>query len=404
MRLQGVSGQMADCIVVGCGFSGAVIARRLAEEKGDRVLILERRPAIGGNMYDGPDEAGVLVQRYGPHIFHTGNERAFHFIEPYSEWIPYEHRVRGRIGGKLVPIPFNFTSLEALFPAEQAGAIEGKLRGAFPGKTRVSVLELLEQEEESIRSFGEYVYENVFRNYTAKQWGTPIDRVDRSTINRVPVVLGTDDRYFSDTIQQMPTGGFTRLFERMLDHPNITVRLNCDALTRLRLDEKTGDIFFDGRRFEGTLVYTGCIDELLGFRFGPLPYRSIDMQFETIAREHFQPVAVVNYPNEERFTRITEFKYLTRQELPDVTTIMREYPLPYDKDAVKGNLPFYPIVNEENMQRYRQYRELLGKFDRLVLCGRLAEYRYYNMDAVILRALELTDRLIAPRAAVSMPE
>ena len=387
---------MWDCIIVGCGFSGAVIARRLAEEKNVRVLILEKRPSIGGNMYDEEDSAGVLVQRYGPHIFHTGSQRVFRYIQPFSDWFPYEHRVKGRVSGRLVPIPFNFTSLEMLYPAKEAAAIEQKLADAFPGKSKISVLDLLEQEEESIRLFGQYVYEHIFQNYTAKQWGTPIDRVDRSTINRVPVVLGYDDRYFSDAIQQMPAGGFTRLFGWMLDHPNITVRLSCDALTRLRLDVETGGIFFEGRRFEGTLVYTGCIDELLGFRFGPLPYRSIDMRFETIPREHFQPVAVVNYPNEEKFTRITEFKYLTKQELPDVTTIMREYPFPYDKDAVKGNLPFYPIVNEENMRRYRQYRGLLKKFDRLVLCGRLAEYRYYNMDAAILRALELTDGLLAP--------
>lgn len=383
-----------DAIVVGCGFSGAVVARRLAEERGARVLVAEKRATVGGNMYDEPDEAGILVHRYGPHIFHTHSERVFSYIRRFSEWRPYEHRVLGRINGRLVPIPFNFTSLDALFEPEDAAAIRRKARAAFPGRGRVSVLDLLRQPDADIRRFGQFVFDRVFQNYTAKQWGTPIDRVDPATINRVPVALGRDDRYFTDPIQMMPKNGYTALFRRLLDHPRITVRLGCDAVRLLAFDRDAGRVRWEGAAFSGPVVYTGCVDELLGYRFGPLPYRSLDMRFEVVPAAHFQPAAVVNYPNEEPFTRITEFKYLTGQRA-DCTTIMREYPLPYDKDGPRGNLPFYPIISAENRAHYEKYAGLLRRYSNFHLCGRLADYRYYNMDAAILHALELADRIAA---------
>lgn len=385
-----------DAVVVGCGFSGAVVARRLAEETGARVFVAEKRATIAGNMYDEPDEAGILVHRYGPHIFHTHSERVFAYIRRFSEWRPYEHRVLGRIQGRLVPIPFNFTSLEALFAPEDAETIRRKTLAAFPGRDKVSVLDLLQQPDVDIRRFGQFVFDNVFKNYTAKQWGTPIDQVDPATINRVPVVLGRDDRYFSDPIQKMPAQGYTALFRRLLDHPNITVQLECDAVRLLELTGEDGRIRWGGEEFDGPVVYTGCVDELLGYRFGPLPYRSLDLQLETLPMAHFQPAAVVNYPNEEDFTRITEFKYLTGQQ-SEKTTVMREYPLPYHRDAARGNLPFYPIISSENRAQYERYAGLLRQYPRLFLCGRLADYRYYNMDTAILRALELADHIIAAR-------
>lgn len=384
---------MFDAIVVGCGFSGAVCARKLAEEKGRRVLLLEKRSHIAGNMFDGKDTNGVVIHQYGPHIFHTHSRKVFDYLSRFTGFIPYEHRVLGHIDGKLVPIPFNFTSLEGLLGSEEAAAMEKKLTACFPGESKVSVLDLLSYEDAQIQAFGRLVFDKVFVNYTAKQWGVPAEQVDRSTINRVPVVLGRDDRYFSDPIQQMPEAGYTPLFEKLLNHENITLALSCDAVPRFAFDFETGVLSFDGARFDGPVVYTGAIDELFGWRFGPLPYRSLDLAFERLETTHFQPACVVNYPNEEAFTRITEFKYLLGQQIDGHTTILREYPLPYDRSASRGNIPYYPIANPENQRLYARYSDCAKPFSQLHFCGRLAEYRYYNMDAAVDRALTLSDSL-----------
>lgn len=382
-----------NAIVVGSGFSGAVTARQLAQA-GKKVLVLEKRPQTGGNMYDSPDENGVLVHWYGPHIFHTSSQRVWDYVQQFSRWEPYQHRVLGRIDGKLVPIPFNFTSLDALFPPQEAEEIKRKLQSLFPGQATASVLDLMNSPEEAVARFGSFVFEKVFLHYTAKQWGTPPSQVDRSVINRVPVVLGYDDRYFQDTFQAMPAGGFTPLFQSLLNHPNIEVRLNCDALPLLSLNQETGEIRFSGKAFTGPVVFTGPVDQLFGCRFGPLPYRSLNLVFEQLECTSFQPASVVNYPNEEAFTRITEFKKLTGQQLSGVTTILKEYPLPYRPESAQGNTPYYVISSPENLARYQQYARLAAAFPNLHLCGRLAQYKYYNMDGAILQALELSDRLL----------
>ncbi len=381
-----------DAIVVGAGCSGAVVARCLAEA-GRQVLVVEKRPQIGGNVFDGPDENGVLVHWYGPHIFHTSSQRVWDYVQQFASWHPYEHRVLGRIDGQLVPIPFNFTSLERLYPAGEAQAVKEKLRERFPGQRTASVLDLMHDPDGQVRAFGEFVFEKVFLHYTAKQWDTPVEQVDRSVINRVPVVLGEDDRYFQDTFQFMPDGGFTPLFQRMLDHPGIQVRLNCDARQLLRLE--VGRITVEGGVFSGPVVYTGPVDELFDYAYGPLPYRSLDLQFQQLEEDQFQPASVVNYPNEEAFTRITEFKHLTGQRLPGHTTVLREYPMAYDPLGERGNIPYYVISNPENLALYQKYAALASEYPGLRLCGRLADYRYYNMDAAILRALELAQELLA---------
>ena len=382
-----------DVIVIGAGFSGAVTAQQMAQA-GKKVLVIDKRPQIGGNMYDAPDENGVLVHWYGPHIFHTNSQRVWEYVQQFSKWFPYEHRVLGRIDGQLVPIPFNFKSLDTLFPKEKAQEIQKKLLDLFPGQRTASIMSLLSAKDETIHSFGEFVFEKVFLHYTAKQWGMPIDQVDRSVIDRVPVVLGYDDRYFQDTYQFMPEKGYTPIFEAMLDSPNIQVQTNREAGTMLKLDEVNGVISLEGTPFQGPVIFTGAIDQLFGYAYGPLPYRSLRLDFQRLETTSFQPAAVVNYPNEEDFTRITEFKKLSGQELPGVTTILWEYPMAYDPMAAQGNTPYYVISDPENLALYQRYVKLAEKFPNLFLCGRLAEYKYYNMDGAILQALRLSDSLL----------
>ncbi len=384
---------MYDAVIVGAGFSGAVTARLLAEKFGKQVLLLEQRRHIGGNMYEAADSQGIRSHQYGPHIFHTNLPSVFSFLQRFSSFFPYEHRVLGRIDGKLVPIPFNFTSLEQLYPAEQAAVLKEKLLAAYPGQGKISILDLLANSDPALHALGEYVYDRVFVHYTAKQWQQPIEEVDSSVINRVPVVLGYDGRYFQDAIQQMPSEGYTVLFQRMLEHPQIHVQLSCSALSRLTLQEETGRILLDGAPFSGPVVYTGAPDELLGCRFGPLPYRSLEFVFEQHAVTSYQPAAVVNYPNEEEFTRITESKKLTGQQAEGRTTILKEYPAPYQPGASRGSLPYYPIPNKENQALYQRYRQALARFPSLHLCGRLAEYRYCNMDAAVASAMALAEAL-----------
>ena len=382
-----------DAIIVGAGFSGAVVARELADA-GKRVLVLEKRSHIGGNMYDSTDENGVLVHWYGPHIFHTSSQEVSQYVQRFSEWFPYEHRVLGKIDGQLVPIPFNYRSLDTLYPAERAKAVKEELSCMFPGKRTASVLDLMNAEDPVVREFGQFVFEKVFLHYTAKQWGTPTDQVDRSVINRVPVVLGDDDRYFQDSWQYMPVDGYTPIFEKLLAGPGIETRLCCDAKEVLTLDIDGGEIHAWGERFHGPVVFTGAIDQMFGYRFGPLPYRSLDLRFEQKDCTSFQPAAVVNYPNEEAFTRITEFKKLTGQQIAGKTTILKEYPLQYDPHGKRGNIPYYVIANPENQARYQQYAGLALKLPNFYLCGRLADYRYYNMDAAVLRALQLSRKIL----------
>lgn len=373
---------MLDVLIIGCGFSGAAAARILAE-KGKKVLILEKRNHIAGNMYDEIDPNGVLIHRYGPHIFHTKNDKVYQFLSRFSGFHPYEHKVLGRVSGLLIPIPFNFKSIDMLFDKNEAEKLKQKLKEAFPDAAKVSVLDLLNHHDEGIKKIGQFVYDNVFLHYTAKQWGMDPALVDKSTINRVPVRLGYDDRYFPDaTIQQMPDDGFTKLFSAMLDHPNIKVELSCDALKRIKIQDNK--LYFDNEPFLKPVIFTGAIDELFGHRFGPLPYRSLKLAFEQKDSENYQPAAVVNYPNEEDFTRITEFKHLTGQHC-EKTTILKEYPQKYDGT----NIPFYVVTSKENSALYNQYKELADAVKGLYLCGRLADFKYYDMDAAVARAMEL---------------
>lgn len=378
-----------DVIIVGAGFAGATLANKFASD-GRKVLVLEKRSHIGGNMYEETLKNGVRIHKYGPHIFHTNNERVFDYLSNFTSWYFYEHKVLGKIDGKLVPIPFNFKSLELLFTNEQSKIIKDKLLVSYPNQTKVSILDLINNKDNDIRMFGKYVYEKVFVHYTAKQWNIPIKDVDSSVINRVPVILGYDDRYFQDKYQYMPKEGYTVLFEKMLNNSNIDIRLNID--TKVLTVNNDKKLIYNNKEYNGKVIYTGAIDEFLNYEYGPLPYRSVDMAFENYKCNYYQPTAVVNYPNEEKFTRITEFKYLTNQLVDNYTTILKEYPLQYDYKNT-ASIPYYAIINEKNLKLYNKYLEDCKKIPNLYLCGRLAEYKYYNMDSIVEKALLLYDKI-----------
>ena len=382
-----------DCLVIGAGLAGSVAARELAERGGKRVLVLERRNHVGGNAYDCFDEAGVLIHQYGPHIFHTNSTRVFDYLSRFTRWRPYEHQVVANLpdgDGRLeYPVPFNLVSLRAAFPPEKARALAEKLVSAYGMEKKVTILELRQNADPEIAALADYVYEHVFVHYTMKQWGQKPEEIDPATTARVPVFLSRDDRYFQDAYQGMPLEGYTPMFQRMLAHPNITVELGCDALERLDVSGDT--LRVDGEPFAGPVVYTGQADELFRFRFGPLPYRTLNFQFETLPRDDFQGYGTVNYTVDREYTRITEFKHLTGQVLPGKTTIVKEYSKAYG--GILGEIPYYAIINPANRALYDRYRGLAEHFGNLHLLGRLAEYQYYNMDAIAARALDLAERL-----------
>ncbi len=393
-----------DVLIVGAGYAGAVAARALAE-KGKKVLVLERRDHIGGNAYDCPDAAGILIHQYGPHIFHTNDRRVFDYLSRFTQWRRYQHRVianlprdnpeavpAGKKTGGLFffPVPFNLDSLKNAFGPEEGERLGQKLLNAYPAQSQVTILELRQNSDPEIAAIADYVYEHVFVHYTMKQWGQTPEEIDPSTTARVPVRLSRDDRYFQDAYQGMPLHGYTPMFETMLDHPGITVETGVDALSRLELAD--GAIKLDGQVFAGPVIYTGQTDELFGFQFGPLPYRTLDFAYDTLKQDCFQTHGTVNYTVDGDFTRITEFKHLTGQEKPGVTTIMREYSKAYT--GAEGEIPYYAIINPANNALYAKYKAQADQYPNLRLLGRLAEYKYYNMDAIAARALALSDELL----------
>ena len=379
-----------DCLVIGSGYAGSVAAREMAERGGRRVLVLERRGHVGGNAYDCLAAHGIPIHQYGPHLFHTSERRVFDYLSRFTGWRDYQHRVVANVHGRFLPVPFNLTSLHMAFPEEKAARLEDKLLSAYSANARVTILSLRENTDPELREVADYVYENVFVHYTMKQWGQLPEEIDPATTARVPILLSRDDRYFQDPYQGMPLEGYTPLFQRMLDHPRITVELGVDARERMALED--GVIRLDGEPFAGPVIYTGEVDELFSFRFGHLPYRTLDFDFETLEVDRFQPTATVNYTVSEDYTRITEYKQLTGQVVPGRTTIMEEYSRAYTGSP--GEIPYYAVISPENNALYGRYRDLAGGFSNLHLLGRLAEYKYYNMDAIALRALTLCDGIL----------
>lgn len=366
-----------DWLIVGAGYSGCVLAERIATQLGKRVLLVERRDHIGGNAYDYYNEHGILVHKYGPHIFHTKSKKVWDYLSEFTEWRHYFHHVLGVIEGKKVPIPFNLNSLYELFPPHYAQKLEDLLLQNFGFGVKVPILKLRESTSGDLGFLAEYIYNNVFLRYTTKQWGLKPEELDSGVTGRVPVYISRDNRYFQDPYQAMPKLGYTEMFRRMLSHPNIKVLLNADY------HEVVNDIQFN------RMVYTGPIDTFFDYMHGELPYRSLRFHQETLDKENYQEVGTVNYPNEYDITRITEQKYLSGQTLPKTTLVM-EYPQAY----VPGkNDPYYPIPREENRKLYELYVKESQKLNgSVIFAGRLAEYKYYNMDQAALRALGLFEK------------
>jgi UDP-galactopyranose mutase len=364
-----------DFLVVGAGFAGCVVAERLATCRNCKVLIVDRRNHIGGNAYDHYDDDGILVHRYGPHIFHTSSRDVFHYLSQFTEWRSYQHRVLASVDGQLVPIPINLDTINRLQNAQMSSAeLERYFQsiGERPSQIRTS-------EDVILAKVGRELYEKFFKGYTRKQWGLDPSELDAAVTARIPVRTNRDDRYFTDTYQAMPRRGYTRLFERMVDHPNIHLLLNTDY--------REVEHYLAYRE----MVYTGPIDAYFDYRYGRLPYRSLQFRFETHNRPVHQPAPVINYPNDFDYTRVTEFKYLTGQEHPK-TTLVYEYP------QAEGD-PYYPVPRPESAALYRKYEELARQTERVHFVGRLATYKYYNMDQVVAQALTLCTKIAGmPRA------
>jgi len=358
-----------DYLIVGAGFAGSVVAERLASQAGKRVLVVDRRNHVGGNAYDHYDDAGVLVHRYGPHIFHTNATAVFEYLSAFTAWRPYQHQVLASVDGQLVPLPINLDTVNQLYGLTlNSFEMEG-----FLDEQSEPVEHVKTSEDVVVKRVGRDLYDKFFRNYTRKQWGMDASELDSSVTSRVPVRTNRDGRYFTDRYQAMPAHGYTRMFERMLAHPNIKVMLNTDWREVAEMIP------------HHEVIYSGSVDEFFDCRYGKLPYRSLNFAFETHDIEVAQPAAVINHPNDHSYTRVTEFKYLTGQVHPK-TTLVYEYPTS-DGD------PYYPVPRPDNAELYARYRALAEATPGVHFVGRLATYRYYNMDQVVAQALTLFKKL-----------
>lgn len=369
---------MYDYLVVGAGFAGCVLAERLAKDAEKKILLIDRRNHIGGNAYDHYDSSGILVHKYGPHIFHTNSKEVFDYLSRFTKWRPYEHRVLASVDGQLVPIPINLKTINKLYGLNLTSMeVDEFLASVAERKENIRT-----SEDVVVSKVGRELYEKFFRNYTRKQWDLDPSELDASVAARIPVRSNSDDRYFTDRYQSMPLEGYSRMFERMISHPNIHVMLQADYRSvskAVRYNE---------------LIYTGPIDEFFNYRFGKLPYRSLEFEFQTLDQTVFQPTGTVNYPNEQAYTRITEFKYLTGQT-HQKTSIVYEYP------RAVGD-PYYPIPRPENAEIYKRYQHLGQQTSGVHFVGRLATYRYYNMDQVVAQALTTYKQMTSAKPVISI--
>lgn len=364
---------MITNIVVGAGFSGATIARLLAEELNQKVLVIDKKNHIAGNCYDFRDDNGIMVHKYGSHIFHTSDEKVWNFLKPFTDFNQYMHRVVAVIDGIETTIPFNFNTLYDIFPHTLAKKLEEKLLMRFKYNTKVPILEFKNQEDDDLRFLADYIYEKVFLHYTTKQWGVSPNDVDSAVTARVPVYISKDNRYFQDKYQGIPINGYTDLVKNILNHENITVKLNTD------FKDISGDY--------KNIFYTGAIDEFFNYDIGALDYRSLSFKFEKYDKEFYQSNAVINYPCNYDFTRIHEYKYYLNDK-SSKTVIAKEY----SEEFILGkNERYYPIPNKKNSSLYEKYNQKALELKNVYFLGRLGDYKYYDMDKAIARAIELFD-------------
>ena len=379
-----------DAIIIGAGLCGSVIARYLAQDCEKKVLILERRNHIGGNMYDYRDENGILVHKYGPHVFHTYNDELFKYMEKYSEWKDFSIKCRVFMKGKFTPSPFNLKTIEDYYSKENSDRLKEEIKKEYPSQEKTTIVELLENKNPIIKEYAKFLFESDYSLYTAKQWGISPSEIDPSVLKRVPVLFSYKDGYFDDTYQKLPVNGYTVFFENLLNHSNIEIKLNVDSKQFISINDNK--IYFDGSLFQGTVVYTGALDELFDCEFGRLPYRSLEFKWETIkTNDFFQEAPLVAYPEDKIFTRIVEYKHFLNQHTEGVSSISYEIPVKYQKD--KEIEPYYPILTEESQKLFQLYMRRAEGIKNLYLCGRLATFKYFNMDQALEQALLLCKKL-----------
>ncbi|MDO5294914.1 MAG: UDP-galactopyranose mutase [bacterium] len=378
-------------IVVGSGLAGSVLARKIAEEKDAEVFVIERRNHIAGNVYDEIDHQGIRIQRYGPHTFHTSKERIKEFVTAYTELLPYKLKCQVSIEGTLTTSPFNFCTIDQFYEKQEAKELKEMLLHRYPEK-QAYIIELLQSSNQKIRAFAEFLYQKDYKLYTAKQWGMDPEKIDPSILKRVPIILDETDTYFRDCYEGVPKGGFTQFVYNLLDHKNIHVTLNRDALEEISFDRKEKRVLYNGQ--DDLVIYTGELDQLFEYKYGTLPYRSLEFEYRYYNKKSYQDAAIVAYPGEEKYTRITEYTKLPYQQVGEKTVISLEYPCAHNRQQDRATEPYYPVITKESTMIYKKYLDHAKQYSNLILCGRLAEFSYYNMDQVIERALEVADRMV----------
>ncbi len=376
-----------DVVAVGCGLTGSVISRHLAEQ-GKKVLILERRDHIGGNMFDYIDEHGFLVQKYGPHTFHTNQKELYDYMLRFEEWEEYKLTCGAFIDGKCTPAPFNLQTIDDYYSADKAAELKEHIKAAFPASETATVIEVIEHPDPIVSGYAKFLFEKDYSLYTAKQWGVSPSEIDSSVLKRVPLRFSYNIGYFDDIYQIMPKHSFTEFFKNLLNHENITVKLGVNALEHIKINNN--EILTDGENRNIPVIYTGALDELFSCVYGKLPYRSLKFKWKFEDKESIQNMPVVAYPQAKGFTRITEYKKLPVQNKHGSTYAI-EYPLTYTGD--NNSEPYYPVLTDESQKQYSKYKALACRVNNLVCCGRLGDFKYYNMDQALERALEISNKI-----------
>ena len=383
-----MAGFKMDILIIGAGLTGAVLARELAENHNKKVVIWERRNHIAGNMYDYKDEHNILVQKYGPHTFHTKEKYLYDYMCKYGQWQPYKLKCMAVIDGRATPTPFNYKTIDDFYTKVDAADLKSRIEKEYNGRKTATVLEVLNSRDEKIREYAEFLYEKDYKLYTAKQWGIPADKIDKSVLERVPLRFSYDEGYFDDEYEVMPKISFTNFFENILNHKNIEVVLNKEALNHIKIQDN--NIFIDNKSLNIPVIYTGALDELFNLEYGRLPYRSLRFEFKYEEKDSFQEAPVTAYPQAKDFTRITEYKKLPYQNVKG-TTYAVEYPLHYENN--KDAEPYYPVITKESKILYAKYEEKAKNIKNLIYAGRLADFKYYNMDMALKRALEVYEKI-----------